>query len=417
MAEMPSPEVAVTGLGLVTAGGIGVEATWRTLCAGVSTARRDPILAGLPVDVCCAVPGFDGDAHLGRRLSRRMDRPAQMTVVAAREALADAALDRRTWDPTRVGVIIGSGGPSMESLTEAMAKLAADRATSISPAALPRSLPNTPGTEVALDLGAQGTNFAPAAGCASGATALGIARDLVRAGTLDIAFAGGTDTMCNRITAAAFAQLGALSTRSGDPDQACRPFDADRDGFVLGEGIGILVLERLEHARARRARIRALLSGYGSANDAYHVTAPHPDGRGARLATLAALADAGWSPGDVDHINAHGTGTVLNDAAEARFLAATFDRCPPVTAVKSILGHAGGAGGAIEAAVTVLTLEQGSIPPTANHHRTDPDMDLDVVAKAPRRPTRLHTAISTSVAFGGQNAVLAFRAATSGAPA
>ncbi|MGC0417365.1 beta-ketoacyl-[acyl-carrier-protein] synthase family protein [Embleya sp. AB8] len=414
---MATSEVAVTGLGLVTAGGIGVEATWRTLGTGISTARRDPVLADLPVDISCAVPGFDGDARLGRRLSRRMDRTAQMSVVAAREALADAALDPRTWDPTRVGVIIGSGGPSMQSLTEAMTKLAAGCAGSISPAALPRSLPNDPGIEVALDLGAQGANFAPAAGCASGATALGVARDLLRAGTLDIVFAGGAESMRDRLTAVCFAQLGALSTRPGDPDRAGRPFDADRDGFVLGEGIGILVLERLDHARARRARVRALLSGYGSANDAYHATTPHPDGRGACLATRAALADAGWSPSDVDHVNTHGTGTVRNDAAEARFLAATFERCPPITAIKSILGHAGGAGGAIEAAVTVLTLEHGSIPPTANHRSTDPGTDLDVVAKTPRRPARLHTAISTSVAFGGQNAVLAFRATTSRTPA
>ncbi|MYV98458.1 beta-ketoacyl-[acyl-carrier-protein] synthase family protein [Streptomyces sp. SID3343] len=413
---MASSEVAVTGLGLVTAGGIGVEATWRTLCAGVSTARRDPGLAGLPVDISCAVPDFDGDARLGRRLSRRMDRAAQMTVVAAREALADAALDPRSWDPTRVGVIIGSGGPSMESLTSAMERLIAGRSTAISPASLPRSLSNTAGTEVGLDLGAQGTNFAPAAGCASGAIALGVARDLLRAGTLDVVFAGGTDTMCDRLSAACFAQLGALSTHSGDPYHACRPFDADRDGFVLGEGVGVVVLERPAHARARRARVRALLSGYGSANDAYHLTAPRPDGRGAQLATRAALADAGWSAADVDHVNTHGTGTVLNDAAEARFLASVFDRCPPITAVKSVLGHTGGAGGAIEAAVTVLTLEHASIPPTANHHRTDPAMDLDVVAKLPRRPARLNTAISTSVAFGGQNAVLAFRTATSGAP-
>ncbi|WP_331772005.1 beta-ketoacyl-[acyl-carrier-protein] synthase family protein (plasmid) [Embleya sp. NBC_00888] len=415
---MPSSEVAVTGLGLVTAGGIGVEATWRTLCAGVSTARRDPGLAGLPVDISCTVPGFAPDAILGRRLSRRMDRSAQMTVVAAREALADAALDPGTWDPTRVGVVIGAGGPSMESLLTCMERLLTGRVTAISPAGVPRSLPNTAATEVGLDLGAQGTNFAPAAGCASGATALGVARDLLRAGTLDIVFAGGVDIMCNPLTAAGFAQLGALSTHPGDPAHACRPFDAERDGFVLGEGVGIVVLERPEHAHARRARVRSLLSGYGAANDAHHLTAPHPDGRGARLATLAALADAGWNPADVDHVNTHGTGTLLNDAAEARFLAATFDRCPPITAVKSVLGHTGGAGGAIEAIVTVLTLEHGSIPPTANHHRTDPDLgpDLDVVAKTPRRPVRLNTAISTSVAFGGQNAVLAFRTATSGAP-
>ncbi|MFC5719626.1 beta-ketoacyl-[acyl-carrier-protein] synthase family protein [Streptomyces gamaensis] len=401
--------MAVTGLGMVTPAGTGTGATWAGVCEGVPRAATDPVLRGLPVDFSCAVPEWDGDRALGRRLARRLDRAAQMAVVAAREAVADAGLGAELWDPVRVAVVIGSGSASFENLTPLYERLFAGQPELVSPIVLPRSLPNSGAVEVALDLGARGPAFAPAAACATGAVAVGLGLHLLRADACDIVLAGGTESGRVPAVAASFAQMGALSRRTRDPGGASRPFDADRDGFVLGEGCGVLVLERLEHARARRAPVRALLAGYGLATEAYHVTAPHPEGRGLRQALEAALADAGWEPGDVDHVNAHGTATRLNDLTEARALAAVLPQVPPTTAAKGVLGHCLGAAGAIEAGLTVLALHHQSVPPTANLDRLDPDIDLDVVTKS-CRALRMRTAVSDSVAFGGHNAVLAFEA-------
>ncbi|WP_327269563.1 beta-ketoacyl-[acyl-carrier-protein] synthase family protein [Streptomyces sp. NBC_01218] len=403
--------VVVTGLGLVTPGGIGVEAGWRAALAGVSTAARDPRLAGLRVDISCRVPEFDADALLGRRLARRMDRGTQLGVVAAREAFAMAGLADGDWDPARVGVVMGSGGSSVDGLLDICDRLAAGRPESVPPMALPRSLPSAGATEVALDLGAAGPNFATSAGCASGLTAIGVARDLLRSGALDIVVAGGAESLCHPLTVTAFAQLGVLSTRPGDPCDAARPFGRDRDGFVVAEGAGILVLERAAYARARRAPVLAHAAGYGAGSDAHHVAAVHPEGRGAERAVRAALADARWRPEDVEHVNAHGAATRANDAAEASWLARVLPHRPPVTATKATLGHAGAGSGGIEAALSVLTLSRRTIPPTANH--TEPDTALaggiDLVTRAPRAGGR-RTALCVSTALGGQNSALALLA-------
>ncbi|MFH9865461.1 beta-ketoacyl-[acyl-carrier-protein] synthase family protein [Streptomyces lydicus] len=407
---MSAREVAVTGLGLVTPAGVGVAATWHGLLSGESPAARDPALDGLPVDFCCRVPGFDAAERLGRRLSWRLDRCAAMALVAAREAVADAGLGTDRWDPLRVGVVLGVGTASMERYEEEFAKLTNGRATEISPLAIPRSVPNMVAGEVGMDLRVRGPNLTVSTACASGATALGTARQLLLADACDVVVAGGSESLCSRIPAACFHQMGALSRRGDDPAGASRPFDADRDGFVLAEGAGMLVLERAEHARARGARVRSYLAGYGASCDAYHFTAPHPEGRGAAEALSAALGDAGLEPGDIGHVNAHGTSTVLNDRAEALALRQVFRRPPPVTAVKGALGHAAGGAGAIEAACTVLTLQEQVVPPTANLRCLDPDIELDVVSKVPR-PVRMAAAVSNAFGFGGQNAVLVFRAA------
>ncbi len=407
---MRAREVAVTGLGLVTPAGVGVAATWHGLLSGESPAARDPALDGLPVDFCCRVPGFDAAERLGRRLSWRLDRCAAMALVAAREAVADASLGTDRWDPLRVGVVLGVGTASMERYEEEFAKLTSGRATEISPLAIPRSVPNMVAGEVGMDLRVRGPNLTVSTACASGATALGTARQLLLADACDVVVAGGSESLCSRIPAACFHQMGALSRRGDDPAGASRPFDADRDGFVLAEGAGMLVLERAEHARARGARVRSYLAGYGASCDAYHFTAPHPEGRGAAEALSAALGDAGLEPGDIGHVNAHGTSTVLNDRAEALALRQVFRRPPPVTAVKGALGHAAGGAGAIEAACTVLTLQEQVVPPTANLRCLDPDIELDVVSKVPR-PVRMAAAVSNAFGFGGQNAVLVFRAA------
>ncbi|MGW1076142.1 beta-ketoacyl-[acyl-carrier-protein] synthase family protein [Streptomyces sp. NPDC002537] len=403
---MSEDEVAVTGLGLVTPAGVGTTATWHGLLTGESRAAPDPRLAGLPVDFSCR-SDFDAVTALGRRLAVRLDRFSAMAVAAAREAVADAGLDTTAWDPLRVAVVIGASSACTEHYDREFALIAAGRPDRVSPMAIMRSIPNMPAGEVGIDLGARGPNLAVSTACASGATALGVARDLVRAGRCDIAVAGGSESLCARATAVGFHQMRALSVRGHDPAGASRPFDRDRDGFVLGEGAGVLVLERPAHARARGVRARAVLRGYGASCDAHHTVAPHPEGRGAADALRAALADAGMAPGDIGHVNAHGTGTRMNDLTEYRALARVFRDPPPVTAVKGALGHAAGGSGGIEAACAVLTLQHRLVPPTANLDHPDPEIGLDVVRGVPRR-LRPAAVVSNSFGFGGQNAVLVF---------
>ncbi|MEU1028297.1 beta-ketoacyl-[acyl-carrier-protein] synthase family protein [Streptomyces mirabilis] len=403
-------EIAVTGLGLVTPAGHTVEANWAALCQGRSLAATDPGLAGLPVDFSCRVTDFDAETELGRASARRGDRFIRFALVAARRAVADARLDRRTWEAERVGVVLGVGSNSLSTYVTEFDHLGAGRPERVSPLALPRSVPSMAAGEVAIDLGVRGPNFTTASACASGATAIGVARDLLRSGTCDIVLAGGSESACSRMTATCFTRMRALSRRTAEPALASRPFDARRDGFVLGEGAGVLVLERACAARARRASVLALLRGYGAGADAHHPIAPHPQGDGAVRAIHTALADAGCGPGDVGHVNAHGTSTPLNDAAEARALVRVFgDEGPPVTASKGVIGHALGAAGAIQAAYTVLALRHGAVPPVANFEGQDGDHKLDIVAGRPR-PMRGDAGISCSFGFGGQNAVLVFTA-------
>ncbi|GAA4890082.1 beta-ketoacyl-[acyl-carrier-protein] synthase family protein [Streptomyces coeruleoprunus] len=407
---MRRDDVVVTGLGAVSPAGIGVDATWQGLCAGVPTARTDPELAGLPVDFSCAVDGFDPRTALPRRASR-VGRFVQFGVAAVREALRDAGLDPAEWDADRVGVVMGVGASAMDGWLEQGAKVLEGRPETVSPLALLRSIPNMASAEIALAVTARGPNLVTSTACASGATAIGVARDLIRSGTCDIVLAGGTEApRAAVLTSVTFTQLTALSRRRDDPAGASRPFEADRDGFVLGEGAGVLVLERAEHARGRGAVPLARLAGYGASCDAYHVTAPCPDGVGTVRAMGAALADAGLGPGDVDHVNAHGTGTRLNDLAEARAVRALFPHDPPVTAPKSVIGHAIGGAGAIEAVASVLSLRYGLVPPTANYDRPDPEIDLDVVHKVPRPIPLMRTVLSNSCGFGGHNAALLFTA-------
>ncbi|MFD9454159.1 beta-ketoacyl-[acyl-carrier-protein] synthase family protein [Streptomyces sp. NPDC059985] len=401
--------VAVTGVGLLTPAGCDAATNWANLCAGRSLAARNPKLAGLAVDISCDVPDFDPVAELGGRLTRRLDRFAHLGIAAARRAVADADLRIAECPPERVGVVLGVGSNSLRTYTAEFTRLGQERPAAISPLALPRSVPNMVAGEIALDTGARGPNFTVSSACASGTNALGIARGMLLGGMCDVVLAGGSESW-SRMTAACFSQMRALSSRTDRPELASRPFDRDRDGFVLGEGAAVLVLERLGYARDRGARSRALLCGYGSSADAHHPTAPHPDGAGAEQAVRQALVDAGCAPGDIGHVNAHGTSTPLGDAAEARMLRRVFHgRVPPVTATKSVVGHALGAAGAIEAAVTVLALERQQVPPTANLGRQDSGLELDVVTGAPRR-VDFGRALSTSFAFGGQNAALVFGA-------
>ncbi|MEV4443648.1 beta-ketoacyl-[acyl-carrier-protein] synthase family protein [Streptomyces sp. NPDC049577] len=402
---MTPDDVVVTGLGLVTPAGIGVDATWDRLLVPESTATTDPLLAGLAVDISCRVPGFDAAALLGRRLDVRLDTVSKYALVAAREAVADAGLADGDWDPARTAVVIGVGTCSFERYEREFGRVAEGLPHLVSPLAIVRSVPSMVAGEVALDLGARGPSLAVSTACASGTTALGVARDLLRAGGCDIALAGGAEANRTRIPAICFHQMKALSRRCADPAAASRPFDSDRDGFVLGEGAGLLVLERAGHARARGARVRARLAGYGASNDAHHITVPHPDGEGAARSLRTALADADLAPHDIGHVNAHGTGTRENDLTESRALRAVFPRVPPVTSLKGALGHALGASGGIQAVCTVRALETGLVPPTANLDHPDPAIELDVVRKEARRVAP-GAAVSESFGFGGHNAVL-----------
>jgi 3-oxoacyl-[acyl-carrier-protein] synthase II len=269
-------------------------------------------------------------------------------------------------------------------------------------------MPNTPVAEVTIDLVAHGPSFAVAGACASGGHAIAVAADLLRSGTCDIVITGGADSARSAAASACLSQLTALSRHRRDPAGASRPFDAHRDGFVLGEGAGILVLERLEQARARQATPRALLAGHGCSSDAHHYVAPDPQGAGAERALRAALAHAGLTHSDIDHVNAHATSTTVGDLAEARALHRVFgDSPPPVTAVKSVIGHALGGAGGIEAAVTVASLQEQTIPPTVNLDRPDPEVDLDIVREK-SRALRMRAAVSNSFGFGGHNVVLVF---------
>jgi len=400
-------EVAVTGIGLVTPGGIGVKSTWETVCAARPTAHTDPLLSDMPVTMSCRVPALPA----GRGRLWRFDRGTRFLLTAAREALDSAGLDPAEWDPARVAVVVGTAAGGIDTLEAQHHKFLTTGPTSLSPLTMPAFLPNMTAGHLALDLGITGPSLQTSTACASGATALITACLLLKAGACDIALAGGTDAMVTPLCSAAFAKMGALSKRSHDASRASRPFDKDRDGFVLGEGAGVLVLERGSHAAARAAHTLARLAGHGTTSDAHHPTAPHPEGAGLRAATRAALAQVGAAPEDVDHINAHGTSTPLNDSVEATVIRGLYPRRPPsVTSAKGALGHTMGAAGAIEAALTVLTIAHATTPPTANFSAPDATTDgIDLITTA-ARPHPVRLALSHSLGFGGHNTVLAFTA-------
>ncbi|MEV5448337.1 beta-ketoacyl-[acyl-carrier-protein] synthase family protein [Streptomyces sp. NPDC052535] len=404
---MTDRSVAVTGLGLVTAAGLGVDATWEGVLRGESAGARDERLAGLPVDIACAVPGLDPARHVDRRSRLVHDRFVQLAIVAAREAVADAGLDPRTWDGARVGVVVGCGLGGVSTWETQHRRLLERGPEAVSALLVPMLVPNMAAGHLAMDLRALGPNLVTATACASGGTALGTAARLLQDGTCDIVVAGGSEAGVSPLMVTGFAQMGALSRRTEEPAAASRPFDADRDGFVIGEGSGMLVLERPADAEARGATVRARLVGHGASADAHHVTAPDPEGAGAQRAMEAALAQAGVTGRDIDHVNAHGTSTPLNDAVEAAVLGRLLGDGATVTSTKGVLGHTLGAAGAIEAALTVLSVERSTVPPTANLRRQDPAVDLDVVAGAAREQ-KVELAMSNSFGFGGQNAVLVF---------
>ncbi|MER6128941.1 beta-ketoacyl-[acyl-carrier-protein] synthase family protein [Streptomyces sp. NPDC001795] len=401
---MADRDTAVTGLGMVTPAGIGVATSWDRVCSGLPTAALDPVLADNLVRISCRVPDFDPAALLGGRVARRLDPFVQFAIVAVREALADAGLDPAVWDRSRVGVVLGCGGYGAATLEAQQRVLLERSAQKVSPQLLPMHLSNLAAGQVSIELGTTGPSLVVATACASGSTAIGVARDLLNLNRCDIVVAGGTEAMVTPLVIAAFAQMGALSARHDDPAGASRPFDSARDGFVAGEGAAMLVMERAADARARGARVRARVVGFGMSADAHHVTAPAPDGRGLEQSLREALSDAGAGPSDVGHVNAHGTSTRLNDLVESEVIERVLGPDTLVTSTKGVTGHMLGAAGAVEAALTVLALEHGTVPPTANLVDLDEQIKLDVPTTA--RPLAPALAVSQSAAFGGQNAAL-----------
>ena len=413
-------DVVVTGLGAVTPAGRGVGDTWEGVVAGKAAAALDPDLAeaGTPVTLSCRVPDFDPDAELGRRSKRRLDRYTQLALLAGAEALAHAGLVVPTPDDLygdglpadvadRVGLLLGSGIGGAETWDSEYPNYLERGPARTSPLFIPKMLSNTAAGTIAIRSGARGPNMTVNTACAAGASAIHVARDLIRSGQADVMVAGGVEAGITGLAISAFAQMGAL-TRNPDPVTASRPFDVDRDGFVMGEGAGVLVLESAAHAAARGATVLAHVAGAGASADAHHATAPPEDGAGAVLAMQRALADAGIDPADVDHVNAHGTSTPMNDVAEARALRRVFDGHTDeiaVSSTKGVTGHLLGAAGAVEAILAIEAIRNGLAPPTAGTRAVDPEIDLDVVLDAAREVTPT-AVMSNAFGFGGQNASL-----------
>jgi 3-oxoacyl-[acyl-carrier-protein] synthase II len=405
------PRVVVTGVGVKTPAGNDVASFWEQLRAGRASARTiesfDP--AGLSITFAGEVRDFDGVEYFGPKEARRQDRVTQLGFGAAADALGDAG--ELGADPSRCAVIIATGVGGLHTLEENQ-RLYFDKGPSrVSPFFVPMMMPNATAGVVAMQLGWTGPNLCVATACAAGAHAIGEGVRLIRDGTADVVMAGGTEAAVTPLTIAAFARMGALSSRNDAPERASRPFDAERDGFVIGEGAGCVVLEPLERARARGATVYGEVAGYGRNADAYHITAPSPGGAGAAVCMQLALDDAAMEPSAIGHVNAHGTSTPLNDAAEAEAVRKVFGDAPPVvTSTKGVTGHLIGAAGAVEAVAALLSVRDGIVPPTANLERVGDDIELDVVAGTPRE-IGAKPAISNSFGFGGHNASLVLTAA------
>ncbi|EST20036.1 hypothetical protein M878_40205 [Streptomyces roseochromogenus subsp. oscitans DS 12.976] len=400
--------VAVTGLGMITPGGGDAATTWQTVCDGASTTAVDPALAHLPVRLSCRVSAPLARPVMLRKGIRNLDPVTRFGLNAADEALSDAGLDPAQWPADRVAVIAGTGAGGSQTVTEGHQVLAAQGPGAVSPYHHPASLINMTAAFLSLYFGARGPSLTVSTACASGADAIGLAQDLLATDRCDIALVCGAEAGITPMAVAGFAQIRALSTHP-EPHLASRPFDRQRDGFVIAEGAAALVLERPQDATARDAHIHALLLAHASTTDAHHATAPHPDAHGAEKALRQALQRAGLTPADITHVNAHGTSTRANDRIEAGLLTRLFPHHPAITSTKGALGHALGAAGAIEAALTALTLEKQQIPATSGTREVDPACDIDLVTHAPR-PHQGTYAVSNSFGFGGHNSVLVLAA-------
>ena len=408
--------VVVTGMGGLTCLGNSVAEFWQGCLEGRSGIEtlsliKPEIYMNYPVHISGEVRGFEPTDYMDRRDARRMARFSQLAVAATRQAIEDAGLDLNRVDRERVGVLMGNGIGGMPNTDAAMRTILSRGGMRLDPLFLPKMLPNMAAAQVSMIFGAKGFNSTTITACAASTQALGEARDVIRLGRADVMLAGGTEAGISELGMSGFAVMHALSTRNDAPQKASRPFDAGRDGFVAAEGSAMLILESLEHARARGARILAEVVGFASCNDGYHLVAPHPDGEGAVRTMRWALEDAGLQPEEVDYVNAHGTSTPLNDVSETLAIKAVFGEHAyriPISSTKSMIGHAMGASGALESLACVMTLQTGIIHPTINQEQRDPECDLDYVPNEARRAD-VRIILKNSFGFGGQNACLVFR--------
>jgi 3-oxoacyl-[acyl-carrier-protein] synthase II len=404
--------VVVTGLGALSPVGNTASESWDAVVAGrsgVATITRfDP--ADYETRFAGEVKGFDPDAVLGKKESRRMDRHAQLGVAAALEARANAGLVNAEVDPFRVGVLMGTGMGAMETLEQGAETLLTRGPGRIGPFFAPMSLPNMAAGMSAIFLGAKGPCVGTVSACASSAHAIGEGVEMIRRGVVDVLYAGGTEAPVTRLSVAGFGAMGALSKRNDEPERASRPFDAGRDGFVLGEGAAVLVLESLEHAEKRGATILAEVAGYAATDDANHMVQPAPEGEGVGRAMRLALADAGLSPADIGYLNAHATSTKIGEKYETQAIKFVFGDGAyslPVSSTKSMTGHLLGAAGSLEATFCINALRTGCLPPTINYETVDPDCDLDYIPNTARE-VRLRAVMNNSLGFGGHNVSVIF---------
>jgi len=406
---VPEPRrVVVTGLGAISPVGLDVASTWASLVAGKGGAGTITQFdaTDFPVRIAAEVDGFDPNAVFGKRRARHLDRFAQLGLVAAREAIgASGVLDGL--DPERAGVVWGSGIGGLRTVEEQILFMHDRAPDRVSPYLAPMMIANMAAGEIAMEHHLLGPNSCTVTACAASAHAIGDAAELIRWGRADVMVAGGSEGSITPIGMAAFAAAKALSERNDEPEQASRPFDRGRDGFLAGEGGAGLILEDRDRAVARGADIWAEVAGYGLTSDAFHATAPHPEGDGAIRCMRLALVDAGLDPSAVGYVNAHGTSTDLNDRTEAHAIRVVLGDQVPVSSTKSMTGHLLGAAGALEAVATILAIRHGVLPPTINHDEPDPAIGLDVVPNV-ARDHRVRVALSNSFGFGGHNATLVF---------
>ena len=408
-----SQRVVITGLGVIHGLGQNAASFWASLVAGRSGIDRvtqfDP--SPYATQIGAEVRGWNPEEHMDPKEVRRNDRFTHFGFCAAKQAVLDSGLDMAREDPDRVGVIIGSGIGGMFTYENQLKRLTDGGPRKVSPFTIPALIGNICAGLFAIEIGARGPNFGLVSACATGTHAIGESMHMIRRGDADVIVAGGAEAAITPFAYASFCAMKAISTRNSDPASACRPFSLGRDGFIMGEGAGVLVLESLPHARARGARIYAEVAGYAATADAHHITMPDPEGKGLLMAMTRALKSAGVAPEEVDYLNAHGTSTPYNDKFETLAIKKLFGERAyrlPISSTKSMTGHLLGAAGGIESVVSVKTIESQTIAPTINLHEPDPECDLDYVPNT-ARPAKVRTVLSNNLGFGGQNAAIVFR--------
>jgi 3-oxoacyl-[acyl-carrier-protein] synthase II len=415
MSSLPdSQRVVVTGLGVIHGLGQSVDAFWAALLAGRNGIDRITQFdaSAYASQIGAEVKNWNPEERMDPKEVRRNDRYTHFGFVAAKQAYADSGLSPDRVDPDRIGVVVGSGIGGMATFETQHKRLLEGGPRKVSPFTIPALIGNMCSGLVAIELGARGPNFGVVSACATATHALGEAFHMIRRGDADVMVAGGAEAAITPFAYASFCSMKAMSTRNDDPATACRPFALGRDGFIMGEGAGVLVLESLSHARARDARIYCELVGYAATADAFHITQPDPEGKGLSMAMRRALAGAGVAPGEVDYVNAHGTSTPYNDKFETLAIKRVFGdhaRRFAVSSTKSMTGHLLGAAGGIESIISIKTIESGMVAPTINLHEPDPECDLDYVPNQ-ARALKARVVLSNNLGFGGQNAAIVFRA-------